>query len=224
MTTGSGQAIGAAQQSTQQAAESGWDIVRADETIQYQPLPRPEAPETPGWLTSLMQFLYDLFSPIGAAFGGAWPVVKWLLIVGGAALLLYLLWKLLAPVLDLGGGKRGPIEAEWAPSEDEALALLEDADRLAAAGQYDAATHLLLKRSVGQIADARPGLVEPSSTARELAALPALPVAARSAFGTIADRVERSLFALRRLGEEDWQAARSAYAQFALQSLASDRS
>jgi len=32
----------------------------------------------------------------------------------------------------------------------------------------------------------------------------------------IAERVERSLFALRRLGADDWQAARAAYADFAL--------
>jgi hypothetical protein len=35
----------------------------------------------------------------------------------------------------------------------------------------------------------------------------------------IAERVERSLFALRRLGEADWSAARGAYAQFALADL-----
>jgi len=107
----------------------------------------------------------------------------------------------------------------WVPQEAEALALLEEADRLAAAGDYDEATHLLLKRSVGQIAAARPEWVDPSSTARELAVLAALPDGARSAFAIIAERVERSLFALRKLGAEDWQAARAAYAEFALQSL-----
>ncbi|PKP64950.1 MAG: hypothetical protein CVT87_01935, partial [Alphaproteobacteria bacterium HGW-Alphaproteobacteria-9] len=81
------------------------------------------------------------------------------------------------------------------------------------------ATHLLLLRSVGHIADARPDWVDPSSTARELAALPALPDAARTAFGVIAERVERSLFALRRLDRPDWEAARAAYAEFALARL-----
>ena len=94
--------------------------------------------------------------------------------------------------------------------------MLDDADRLAAEGRFDEATHLLLQRSVGQIAAARPEWLEPSSTAREIAALPALPEPARHAFGVIAERVERSLFALRRLGPDDWQAARAAYADFAL--------
>ena len=63
---------------------------------------------------------------------------------------------------------------------------------------------------------ARPDLLEPSSTAREIAALQALPNAARGAFASIAELVERSLFALRRLSADDWQAARAAYAEFAL--------
>ena len=107
-------------------------------------------------------------------------------------------------------------EQEWQPDREESLALLEDADKLAADGHYDEATHLLLKRSVGQIAAARPDWVEPSSTARELAALPSLSEAARAAFATISSRVERSLFALRALDRSDWEVARSAYADFAL--------
>ncbi len=107
------------------------------------------------------------------------------------------------------------------PDRDEALALLEDADRLAAAGRFDEATHLLLRRSVSQIAGARPDWVHPASTAREIAAISALPDAARRAFALIAGRVERSLFALRALDAADWQAARAAYADFALQRLPS---
>ncbi|MEL6738985.1 MAG: hypothetical protein AAFO28_08670, partial [Pseudomonadota bacterium] len=74
----------------------------------------------------------------------------------------------------------------------------------------------LLKRSVGQIAASRPDWVDPSSTARELAALPRLSDAARRAFGVISEAVERSLFALRQLSREDWETARAAYADFAL--------
>jgi hypothetical protein len=200
------------------ASSDAYEAVRADDSIQYAPIEIEPPPEPPSWLSDLFEFLAKLFEPLGKVFGASWPVMKWVLIAVGIALLLYLLWKLLAPVLDLKS--RASIETEeWVPVEAEAIALLEEADRLAAAGDYDEATHLLLKRSVGQIADARPEWVDPSSTARELAALPALPQAARNAFGTIAERVERSLFALRKLGADDWQAARAAYAEFALQSL-----
>ncbi|MFZ1741431.1 MAG: hypothetical protein WAT93_01180 [Pontixanthobacter sp.] len=205
---------------------SGYDAIRGDTSIQFSPaeIDKPAPPSgPPDWLKDFFEFLGNLFHPIGELFGSSWPVVKWVLIAGAIALLIYLLWKLLGPALDLWPKGAGETEDDWVPEEGEAIALLEEADRLAASGDYDAATHLLLKRSVRQIADARPEWVEPSSTARELALLPALPLAARTAFGTIAERVERSLFALRTLGVEDWQAARSAYAQFALQRLSGDR-
>lgn len=196
----------------------GWEAVRADETIQFTPVDLPERQEPPGWLTALFEALGDLFAPIGRALGLSWPVFKWVLLGLGVLLAGYLLWRLLAPVFDRPR-QSAAAEPEWAPDRAEALALLEDADRLAAEGRYDEATHLLLRRSVAQIAAARPDWVEPSSTARELAALAALPDAARTAFAAIAERVERSLFALRSLGAEDWQAAREAYAEFALQRL-----
>ncbi len=131
---------------------------------------------------------------------------------------MWLLWKLVEPYI--GGAKREKTAGEeWVPEREQALALLSDADRLAAEGNYDEATHLLLQRSVSQIAAARPEWLEPSSTAREIAVLPALPEAARGAFTAISERVERSMFALRRLSADDWQAARAAYADFALERL-----
>jgi len=200
------------------ASNDAYQALRADESIQYAPVENAPPPESPSWLTDFFEFLSNLIEPLGKAFGASWPVMKWALLALAAAMLLYLLWKLLAPVLDFK--QRAKAEDDhWVPQEAEALALLEEADRLAAAGDYDEATHLLLKRSVGQIAAARPEWVDPSSTARELAVLAALPDGARSAFAIIAERVERSLFALRKLGAEDWQAARAAYAEFALQSL-----
>lgn len=202
----------------------GWEAVRADGSIQFAPIEQKVQLEPDlGWLQDLLTWLADLFGPVGSSFGSSWPVVKWVLIIGGAILLLILLWKLLSPILDLRRGGAAQEAEEWVPDTAEAVALLEDADRLAAMGRYDEATHLLLQRSVSQIAAARPDWVEPSSTARELASLPALPAAAKAAFGTIAARVEASLFALKRLGLEDWQVARSAYAEFALQRLAGDR-
>ncbi|WP_374407959.1 hypothetical protein [Pelagerythrobacter sp.] len=198
---------------------SGWEAVRADDTIQFAPVQMPEQLPPPGWLVSLFQAIGEFLAPIGRALGMSWPVFKWVLLALAVALLAWLLWRLLAPVLMRERRETSLEDEAWAPDRADALALLEDADRLAAEGRYDEATHLLLRRSVGQIAAARPDWVEPSSTARELALLPALPEAARSAFAAIAERVERSLFALRALGEDDWRAAREAYAEFALQRL-----
>lgn len=209
-----------------QAALEGWDAIRARQDIQFAPIemPKQDPPEA-SWLGRFIEGLADLLSPLVQALGISWPVFQWILIGIGAALLALLLWRLLLPIarirLARTDGEAEPgLEAEWAPDRVEAVALLDEADRLAAEGRFDEATHLLLKRSVGQIATARPDWLEPSSTAREIAALPALPDRARTAFATIADRVERSLFALRRLDLDDWQAARTAYADFALTDLA----
>jgi hypothetical protein len=209
----------------QHIAEAGkaWEAVRADPAIQYAPVAvPPEPPPEPGWLDAFFRWLAELLEPVGRSLGLNWPVFKWVLLAMGIAAAAFLVWRIAAPMLGwrLNSQPATDDELGWTPDSGAALALLEDADRLAAEGRYDEATHLLLQRSVGQIAAARPDLVEPATTARELAALPALPPAARAAFATIAARVERSLFALRALGADDWHTARGAYAEFALAPLA----
>ena len=198
-----------------------WQAVRGDDSIQYAPLPEPEEPETPEWLERFLDWLGDVFSPVGealatamGAIGLSWPVLQWVLLALAVLGLGVLVFRFVQPFRH-----RAPEptpQPEWAPDRHGALDLIAEADRLAAEGRFDAATHLLLQRSVGQIAELRPDLLRPSSTAREIAALPVLSDAAREAFAAIATRVERSLFALRRLDQADWQAARAAYSRFAL--------
>jgi len=208
-------------QADAQDIAQAWRELRADGDIQFREIPEtpvaaakpPEPP--PDWLVKFLNWLDDVFSPVGRALSDSWPVLQWVLLALGVLLAAYILWRLFGPDL-AQRRRRAPDAQDWAPDAAAALALLDEADRLAADGRFDEATHLLLQRSVGQIAEARPDLVEPSSTAREIAAQPALPEKARGAFAVIADRVERSLFALRRLSLEDWQAARAAYADFAL--------
>lgn len=178
-------------------------------------------PEPPAWLKALNEFLKDLFGPVGEAFGMSWPVLRVVLIAAAILLILFVLWRLIGPVIEARRARSAQAEPEWTPDRHAAVALLEEADRLASQGLYAQATHLLLQRSVSHIADARPDWLIPASTAREIAALPLLPARAREAFGTIAVRVERSLFALRDLDREDWNVARAAYADFALTELVS---
>ena len=193
--------------------------VRADDNIQFAPVEAPPPRETPEWLRSVMEFLENLFRPVAELLGISWPVLKWVLLGIGTLALLFLLWRLIAPAISLRKHKAEQEDTAWMPDQGAVIALLEDADRLAAEGRFDEATHLLLQRSVSHIAEARPGWLEPSSTAREIARLPALPEAARAAFATIAERVERALYALRPLAQEDWQTARAAYSDFALADL-----
>lgn len=204
-------------EASQQAARD-WQAIHSDPSIQFAPVPplKIEPPRVPGWL----EWLGKALEPVAKALGMSWPVLQWVLLGLLAALVLYAVWRLSEPWREtLREGRPADAEAAWTPDREAALALLEDADRLAAEGRFDEATHLLLQRSVSQIASVRPDWVQRASTAREIAAIPALPGAARQAFAVIAGRVERSLFALRALDLGDWQVARAAYADFALQRL-----
>jgi len=201
-------------------AARDWQALRDAGDIQYAPLPPFNPPETPEWLTWLGEALRKLLAPLGEKLGLSWPVIEKALIALAILLVLFLAWRLLQPLLQLWRQSAPPpAEPEWTPDRTKAIALLEDADRLAAEGRYGEAAHLLLQRSVHHIAETRPDWLLPASTAREIAVLPMLPERARHAFGVIAARVERSLFALRELDLADWQAARAAYADFALQNF-----
>jgi hypothetical protein len=216
-----------------QRAGDAYAKVRGADDIQYAPIAIPKnppldrtPPELPEWLKAIGRFfegignfLQSIFEPIGKLIGFSWPMMQWVLIAVGAAMLLFLLYRLLTPLLGWRRKMPEEVELDWEPGREQAIALLDEADRLAAAGHYEAATHLLLQRSVAHIASARPGLLPPASTAREIALHPGLPDRARQAFGAISTRVERSLFALRNLDLGDWQVARAAYADFALQRL-----
>lgn len=200
-------------------AASDWEAVRAASDIQYMPLPPikgPEVPAIPEWLQAIFRALEAIFAPIGRLLGMSWPVFQYVLIGLAVVLVLFMLWRLLTPLVEQWRGRSNMVEEEaWTPSRAEAVALLEDADRLAAEGRFGEAAHLLLQRSVRQINDARPDWLIPASTAREISVLPMLPEVGRRAFATIADRVERSFFALRDLDVQDWTATRAAYADFA---------
>jgi hypothetical protein len=209
-----------------QDALRDWQQIRDSGDIQYAPIPPQQfkLPEPPGWLKALGEWLDSvlraIFEPLGKMLGLSWPVVQWVLIGLAALFVLFILWRLVEPLIFAPRKPKPGAEPDWAPDREEAIALLEDADRLAAAGKFGEAVHLLLKRSVRHIADARPEWLLPASTAREIALMPMLSQAARQAFATIASRVERSLFAMRDLDSADWQAAREAYAKFALERFA----
>ena len=204
-------------------AASDWQAMRGDADIQYAPIPPAKPPEPPAWMKALEEWLEGLLEPLGGSFAQAWPVIQNVLIAIGILLVLYILWRILSPLLHVRRKPKAEADLEWAPDRIAAVALLEDADRLAAEGRYGEAAHLLLLRSVSHIAEARPGWLVPASTAREIGSYPLLPEAARHAFAAIAVRVERSLFALRELDAADWTAARAAYADFALHKFAAEQ-
>lgn len=105
-------------------------------------------------------------------------------------------------------------DASWRPSQAAVTALLSEIDALAANGDYDAAVHLLLVRSVADIDSFRPDLVRKHSSARDIVSHPLLPEAARPAFAQIVGWVEKSYFAGIAVGKAGFDACRAAYVAF----------
>jgi hypothetical protein len=157
----------------------------------------------------------------GSGIEGLMQVFLW---VAAAIALAILLYWIYAFFRDRSPGERGTrnkmkrreAEAEsWRPAPEQAAQLLDEADLLASQGRYDEAARLLLHRSIRVIDGHRPDLVRPALTSRDIAGHPLLPLRPAAAFARIAALVERSFFARRPLGADDWQDCRAAYHDFA---------
>jgi hypothetical protein len=191
--------------------------LRADGSYQFDFTAAPPPPQPPEWLRDILAAIGNFFS----AFG---PLFQFLFWAAVAALVLFLLYLLVPAFRDWIDNLRGrralavdaDEHAEWRPDSAAARDLLAEADALAAAGRYGDAVRLLLGRSIEDIDRRRPGLLRPALTARGIARDAGLPDGARGAFGALAMAVERAHYALRDLSSDEWQSARSAYADFAL--------
>ena len=188
-----------------------------DDSIQKQfaiPEIKPRKPDPP-WLTGLMRFLGDVLDTIA-------PVLKILFwLVAGLfvlAIVLVILREAIGFKLPFSRRSSGreAVDIGYRPTQEDALALLDDADRLAREGRYDDAVRVLLSRSIADIEKERPGRIQGSLTSREIAGLDALPANARPAFARIAAIVERGVFAGRALTRDHFEDARRAYEDFAL--------
>jgi hypothetical protein len=208
------------------------DAMRAQGNIQLQmqqaPLPKPP----PSWIIDFFRWLRKSLEPIGRFFSWLdsflpeWPYVKiifWTLL---AVLVLLFLWMAIQRFRH--GEWRLPRlrrrafvevmeeqEEDWRPDAAPARAWLQEADALAAKGEFAEAAHHLLLRSVDDLSSRRPQVVRPALTSRDLASAQGIPGTARALFAHIAAVVERSLFGGRPVNADDWVACRAAYADFA---------
>lgn len=198
------------------AVDAAHARVRADPSIQFDfPWRAVEAPvQTPEWLRNLAAAIDRFFR----ALGPFWQVVFWVLV---ALIVAVLVISFFPPLRDwvrarLSRDSAEPADQGWRPAPAAARALLEEAEALAAAGRFEAAIQLLLRRSIEDIERWRTGIVRPARTARDLAAEPAIPERARAVFVRLVTLTERGIFARRPLGPADWTDARDAYRAFAL--------
>ncbi|RWM76674.1 MAG: DUF4129 domain-containing protein [Mesorhizobium sp.] len=195
-------------------AEAEWlakahEQLISDKSIQFD-LPAYVPPQPPDWLKPLLDLLSSLGPYMIYLFWGA--------VISGAAIILLLVFLEMKGIAWRLPWQRARPEAEaeeaWRPDAGAAQILLSEADALAARGDYDEAVHLLLRRSVADIAGRLPDFLRPSLTARDIAAAASVPTKARAAFTEIARIVEAALFARRPVGAEGWRQARGAYERF----------
>ena len=169
----------------------------------------------PHWLQVLDRWLGAIFVALGHVLG-------WVFIGGLVLALLAVLFFLLRefvrtrwPNLFRRKRPKRVTPVDWRPEAAVARALLDEADRLAAAGAYAEAVRLILHRSIEEIEGRRPRLVKPAYTAREIGRLPDIPEAARATFAGIAGVVEHSFFGGRPIDAAAFAACRRAYEAFA---------
>jgi hypothetical protein len=180
----------------------------------YSTIAAPKRGDLPEWLKAVGRV-------IGKWIVAALPVLKVLFWIGVAVAVLFVALLIAREVFGIrfGARRRAPppraATADWRPEAWKALALLEDADRIAAEGDYDRAARLILQRGIEDIEARRPRLIRPALTARDIAALDEVPARAREAFTLIARAVEASWFGARSLGPEEFADCRQAYETFA---------
>lgn len=200
---------------TGQGFDAAHQGVATDRSLQFSMEPReippPEPP--PSWLRGLFEFLN--------ALGPLFQVIFWILIAlvvaGIGWFIIRELMRIRAP--EKRGKTAKPAPEPWRPEAGAALALLSDADALAAKGQFAEAVHLLLLRSINDIEGRLPNAVRPALTSRDIARLDRLPEAARPTFMRIARAVETSLFGGGKVDRVTWDDCRAAYQAFVFQGI-----
>ena len=172
-------------------------------------------------VTHLPKWLEAILDAIGAVLRAIAPFLGWIFIGGLVLALLVVLFfigrefvRARWPQL-LKRKPPAPKPAEWRPEAAVARALLEEADKLAAAGRYGEAVRLILHKSIEEIEGRRPRLVRPAYTAREIGRLSDIPDNARNVFVGIAGVVEKSFFGGEPLDAHGFSACRKAYETFA---------
>jgi hypothetical protein len=164
-------------------------------------------PKPPSWLEPLLAFVRVIAPYLQYLFWGG--------LIVGAVFVLWFIVREIVPERWLRGRRQRVAATDWRPAPEQAQALLADADRLAEAGRFDEAIHVLLFRSIDELATRRPGAVRAALTSRDSARLEELPPDPRAAFARLAEAVERTFFGGRPADAAAFGQARADYEAFA---------
>jgi len=204
---------------SQEALRAAQERLMRDPSLQFSFDKAPPPPPTttlPHWLQMILRAIGHFIAWIGQGLG-------WVFVAGLAAALLIVLAFIVREFLNARWPnllKKKPAKPklapeDWRPTEEVARALLDEADKLAAAGRYAEAARLLLHRSIEEIEGRRPRLERPALTSREISGLQDIPETARTTFAAIAAVVERSFFGGRDVDAAGFAECRRTYEAFA---------
>lgn len=179
----------------------------------------PEPPDMPNWLEAIFKFIGTIFEALSGILG----VIFWVVLASIIAYILFCIGRAfyerrnqIAEMLS----KKETAEEElrnvdFRPDETVAKNFLEEADQLAAAGQFGKAIRLLLQSAIGDIQNHIQKRIGIALTAREVGGLGSMPDISRQALHSIIAAVERNVFAEQSVDENDFQTARKDYERFA---------
>ncbi|MCF6293892.1 MAG: hypothetical protein L3J04_10915 [Robiginitomaculum sp.] len=159
------------------------------------------------WLSDFLNFSGEFF--------------KWIFWVGLAALVASIAWLILREILKIRfknkkkSQKENPEIQIYQPEATVAKTLLEEADKLAAQGEFAEAVHLLLFRSIEDIEKFLPGHIRTSQTSREIEVISLIPEHPRSGFERLRQAVESSFFGQQPIDKNGYSDCRLAYEDFA---------
>ncbi len=197
-----------------------YDQLSADPSFQTSlPVPPPD-PIQPD-----LSFLNGIFAAIGAFFAFIGPALFWILVVGGIALLCFVLFSIGRAIYERRDRlnallkKDAPEDVlstmDVRPDEHFAKNLLSEADKLASEGRYGEAIRLLLHSSISDMQERIHKRIGVSLTAREIGQLGSIPDDSRSALHRIIYTVEINVFGEQDVSSDDFVKARHDYTVFA---------
>ncbi|MGF1594407.1 MAG: hypothetical protein ACFCUW_14075 [Kiloniellaceae bacterium] len=150
--------------------------------------------------------------------------ILWTVIAGVVAVVLFFLFSLTRDLLrDRTAFRRNrdkavevPLQVTTPPAGQREAdpGSLAEADRLAAAGRFGEAIHLLLMVAMERLHRELGPRVAPAMTSREVLRLPALPEATVAPLTRMVELSEISHFGGRRAGEPDYRSARDGFLRF----------
>ena len=193
--------------------EEAHETVRKDTSLQFEFSETEPLEPPPSWLVDFFDFIAGIFRSLGPVINFVFWVGLILICAAIAFLVGRYFWRQYTG--DRSSDKADPAPELYRPAPAFVRSLLEDADRLAREGDYAAAVHVILFRSIEDIQQRRPHSVRESFTSREIAGLDILPTLARREFSNIAATVERSRFAGKNIDAALFAQCRASYVSFA---------